>query len=159
MSAPRHCIGRIPTPYGDAAILVGLIGGASIVGRLALGTLAPRVGLVRLYQACFATMGLSFLLWLVAGDRYAVLVTFTIVLGVAYGGFIALSPAVCAMAYGTTGLGGVLGALYTAAGIGGLFGPPIAGAVIDASGSYRPAIIAATGLTFASFAVLTRLRA
>ena len=143
---------------GRGAILVGLIGGASILGRLALGTLAPRVGLVRLYQACFATMGLSFLLWLEAGDRYAVLVTFTIVLGVAYGGFIALSPAVCAMAYATTGLGGVLGALYTAAGIGGLFGPPIAGAVIDASGSYRPAIIAATGLTFAAFAVLTRLR-
>jgi MFS family permease len=142
---------------GPAATLVGLIGGASIAGRLGLGTLAPRVGLVRLYQACFLTMGLSFVLWIVADDRYGFLVTFTVVLGVAYGGFIALSPAVAAEVFGTTGLGGVLGAIYTAAGVGGLVGPPAAGALIDATGGYRPAIMAAMALTFCAFGVLTRL--
>ncbi len=141
-----------------AATLVGLIGGASIVGRLALGAVASRVGLVGLYRGCFATMGASFFIWLAAGDRFAVLVTFTIVLGVAYGGFIALSPAVCATVFGTTGLGGVLGAVYTAAGVGGLLGPPIAGALIDASGGYTIAILVATALTFGAFGVLTRLR-
>ncbi len=40
------------------------------------------------------------------------------------------------------GLGGVLGVLYTSAGIGALIGPIAAGAVIDATGSYSIAIIA-----------------
>lgn len=142
---------------GLAALLVGLIGGASIVGRLGLGTLAPRVGLVRLYQSCFATMSVSFLIWLLAGDRYPMLVLFTLVLGVAYGGFIALSPAVAAEAFGTVGLGGVLGAIYTAAGLGGLVGPPAAGSVIDAADGYTAVIVGAMALTAAAFLVARRL--
>ncbi len=142
---------------GLAATLVGLIGGSSIVGRLGLGALASRVGLTRLYQGCFATMGVSFLIWLVAGSSYAMLVVFTIVLGVAYGGFIALSPAVAAQVFGTVGLGGVLGAIYTAAGIGGLIGPPLAGTLIDATDGYTAAILVAAALTFAAFATLLAL--
>jgi MFS family permease len=144
---------------GLAALLVGLIGGASIVGRLGLGVLAPRVGLIRLYQSCLATMALSFLVWLVAGDRYPLLVLFTLVLGVAYGGFIALSPAVAAEVFGTVGLGGVLGAIYTAAGVGGLFGPPIAGAVIDATDGYTAATLGAMVMAFGAYIVIRRLPA
>lgn len=143
---------------GLAAALVGFIGGSSIIGRLALGAVAGRVGLVRLYQGCFFVMGIAFVIWLVAGDNVALLVTFTVVLGVSYGGFIALSPAVAADAFGTAGLGGVLGALYTSAGVGGLIGPPLAGAIIDETGRYGPAITMATLLTFAAFAVLLGLR-
>ena len=36
---------------------------------------------------------------------------FAVVMGVGYGGFIALAPAVAATLFGTTGLGGILGAL------------------------------------------------
>jgi MFS family permease len=139
---------------GPAAALVGFIGGASIVGRLGLGLVAPRFGLVRVYRGCFAVMTLGFGLWVIAGDRYWMLVTFTVVLGVAYGGFIALSPAVAAEAFGPRGLGGLLGALYTAAAIGGLIGPPLAGAMIDATGSYSLAIVVATALTGGAFLVL-----
>ena len=39
-----------------------------------------------------------------------------------------------AVRFGVVGMGGVLGALYTAAGVGGLVGPPTIGAIIDASG-------------------------
>lgn len=142
---------------GPAALLVGLIGGSSIVGRLALGTVAPRIGLSRLYVLCFLTMSISFAIWLLAGDRYWQLVVFTVVLGVAYGGFIALSPAVAAEQFGTVGLGGVLGALYTAAGVGGLLGPPVAGAVVDATDGYTVVIVGAIALTLGATAVLTRL--
>jgi MFS family permease len=144
---------------GLAALLVGLIGGASIVGRLGLGILAPRVGLTRLYQSCLAAMAVSFLIWLAAGDHYPLLVLFALVLGVAYGGFIALSPAVAAEAFGTVGLGGVLGAIYTAAGVGGLVGPPVAGAVIDATDGYTAVTIGAATLSFAAFLVIRRLPA
>ena len=86
------------------------------------------------------------------------LVAFSLVLGVSYGGFIALSPAVTAEAFGTAGLGGVLGALYTSAGIGGLVGPPLAGVLIDATDDYTAAIVYAMVLSFAAFATLLALR-
>ena len=69
-----------------------------------------------------------------ADTNYGLLVTFALVLGLGYGGFIALSPAVTAELFGTAGMGGVLGALYTAAGVGGLVGPPLMGRIIDSSG-------------------------
>ena len=112
---------------GPATALVGVIGASSVVGRLGLGGLGARLGATRLTQLSFVVLTASFLLWLFAGDSYAMLVAFTIVMGVAYGGFIALTPAVAAGLFGTVGLGAILGALYTAAAIGGLVGPPIIG--------------------------------
>ena len=70
-------------------------------------------------------------------------------MGVAYGGFIALAPAVAAGLFGTVGLGAILGALYTSAAIGGLVGPPVVGAVIDHV-SYAAGITLAMVLTAAS---------
>lgn len=141
---------------GPAAFLVGLIGGSSIVGRLALGTLGGRMGVTRLYAACFGFMSATLCLWLVAGSSYAVLVVFALTFGVSYGGFIALAPAVAAEHFGTQGLGAVLGALYTAAGLGGV-GLFAAGELIDASGSYTVAIVGAIVLSAASLVVLLPL--
>ena len=67
---------------------------------------------------------------------------FSIVLGVSYGGIIAISPAVVAHLFGTRGMGGVLGALYTANGLGGLVGPPALGLLIDSSGYMVAQLIA-----------------
>jgi predicted MFS family arabinose efflux permease len=141
---------------GSAATLVAIIGGASIVGRVSMGAVASRVGPIRLLQASFAIMAGSFVLWLAAGSSYAVLAVFAVVMGVGYGGFVALSPAVTALLFGTTGLGAILGALYTAAGIGGLVGPPVAGEVIDRA-SYRAAIVLALVLSSLATAVLLTL--
>lgn len=141
---------------GRAAALVGFIGAASIVGRLGMGALGSRLGALRLMQGSFAVIAASFVVWLVAGDSYALLVVFTIVLGVGYGGFIALSPAVVAAFYGTVGLGAILGALYTSAAIGGLIGPPAAGEIIDRT-SYSTTITVALAVTAASTAVLLML--
>jgi MFS family permease len=44
--------------------------------------------------------------------------------------------------------------MYTAAGFGGLLGPPMAGYLIDSMGSYTPAIIAAMVLAFIAFLLL-----
>ncbi len=126
---------------GSGGLLVGLIGLASVVGRLGLGAVAARIDPMSLFYGSLTTMAASYLIWLTAGDRFPQLVAFALVLGVAYGGFIALSPVVAAQLFGTVGLGGVLGALYTAAGVGGFVGPPVAGALIDRFG-YPPTLLA-----------------
>ncbi len=119
---------------GSAAVLLGVIGMASIVGRLGFGAIAARIGILGLYRISFLGLSLSFMIWIAADTNYPMLIAFAAILGVCYGGFIALSPAVMAKMFGTVGLGGVLGALYTAAGFGGLIGPPLLGRIIDSSG-------------------------
>jgi predicted MFS family arabinose efflux permease len=141
---------------GSAGWLIGTIGISSVAGRLGLGALASRVPCMRLYQSAFVVLGLSFGVWLAAGQSYPLLLGFTVVLGTAYGGFIALAPAVTADLFGTAGLGGVLGALYTASGVGGLVGPPLMGFVIDTSG-YPPALILAMVFALAAAALLSAL--
>jgi MFS family permease len=135
------------------ALLIGIIGATSVVGRLALGAIAAKVDLMRLYRFCVAALGASYVIWMVAGSSYPVLVVFAVCMGAAYGGWIALSPAVIADLFGPVGLGGVLGALYTSAGIGGLIGPPVIGVLVDAA-NYETAIGVAIAFSGVSLVLL-----
>lgn len=137
----------------SAGLLLGLIGLASIVGRLGLGRIAARTKPLTLYQGSILVLGLSFALWFAAGASYGLLLAFAVVMGISYGGFIALAPAVAADIWGPAGLGGLLGLLYTGAGLGGLIGPPVMGKAIDSLG-YRPALALAMVLGVCAFAIL-----
>jgi MFS family permease len=110
-----------------ASLLVGITGASSVVGRLALTGLASRLPSTRLLQGCLAAQPVAFTLWLVAGGTYPLLIAFAVLLGVAYGGFVALGPEVSAELFGVVGLGSVMGLQFLGAGLGGLFGPPLAG--------------------------------
>ena len=59
-----------------------------------------------------------------------------VVMGLGYGCFVAVSPLVLADLFGVVGLGSLMGILYTTQGLGALFGPPIAGRLIDVYGGY-----------------------
>lgn len=126
-----------------AALLVGIIGASSVVGRLGLTALSGRIPTVRLLQGCLAAQPLAFTVWLLAGSSYPLLVVFALLLGVAYGGFVALSPEAAAVLFGVVGLGGVMGLMFLGAGLGGLIGPPLAGWLADATaGSGVPIALA-----------------
>jgi len=142
----------------SAVALVGFIGAASIAGRLGLGTVAARAGIIPLYKACTLIMGLSFGLWAVS-NSYGWLVVFALVMGSSYGGMIALSPAVVAELFGVQGLGATLGALYTGSAVSALTGPPMAGFVIDHTGSYLWAAVFAGATAVAAFLILIPMTA
>ncbi|MEP7104856.1 MAG: MFS transporter [Chloroflexota bacterium] len=132
-----------------AAALIGIIGAASVVGRLALGGIAARIGSVRAFQTAVVLLAFSFAIWLLV-PSYAGLAVFAVALGVGYGGWVALSPSVLADLFGAKGLGGTVGALYTSAAVGSLLGPPFAGFLVDRTGSYTVAIGTALALGIAS---------
>lgn len=140
-----------------AAVLVGVLGGASVLARIGFGTAVRRFGSIRLFRASFVLLAVSFAIWLVAGSSYTVLILFALVLGIGYGGFVALSTIVLAERFGTAGLGSIMGLFYTTQGLGGLLGPPLAGWLIDRSGSYRPAIVICCVLTVMARLLLARL--
>ncbi len=137
-----------------AASLMGISGGASVVGRLGFGALGDKISRLRLYQSTFLILAISFLVWLISANSFTLLIVYAVMMGAGWGGFIALSPVVAAEIFGPVGLGTILGATYTAAGFAGLLGPTLAGHIIDESGSYQPAIIAAMIVAFTGFLLL-----
>ena len=136
-----------------AAALVGVIGAASVAGRLALGALAARAGTLRTYQGCFALIAVSFAVWMVS-PGYAGLVLFALLLGIGYGGFVALGPPLVAEIFGVHGLGGLLGVLYTSAALGSAVGPPVAGVLISSSGNYASSIAASLAATTVALGIV-----
>jgi MFS family permease len=140
-----------------AASLLSLIGGVSVLGRLGLGTLGDRMGTLRLFKAAVLLMGISYTVWLVFSS-YDWLVVFSIILGLSYGARISLMPGVLIESFGLRNIGATLGVFSTSAGISAALGPPIAGVVIDYTGSYRWGIGFALAMGLLGFAALLPLR-
>jgi predicted MFS family arabinose efflux permease len=139
-----------------AAGLVGMVGAASVVGRLALAAVATRFGLLRVYRVCFTMIGASFAFWLWPGGGYAALAVHAVVLGVGYGGFVALLPGIVAQRFGVHRLGGLLGVLYTSHVFGAGLGPLATGLLIERHG-YVPAGVAGLLCGLAAAVVLGRV--
>uniref|UniRef100_UPI002ADD7B0E MFS transporter n=1 Tax=Tepidiforma sp. TaxID=2682230 RepID=UPI002ADD7B0E len=138
-------------------LLIGLIGVGSIGGRLLLGGSADRLGRRRAQAATFTAMGCCLLWWLLVPGAWA-LVVFALAFGAAYGGFVALSPALAADYFAGRSFGAVLGLIYSAAAIGSLVGPTMAGALFDRTGSYDTPILVAVGLNAVAVGCMVLLR-
>ena len=145
---------------GDARAvgLVGIIGIGSLVGRFVIGALADRLGRALTLTLMQASMGLSYLLWGSAAG-YAGLAAFALWFGLSYGGIVSLLPAICMDLFGARAVAGIIGTLYTAAALGNLFGPVLAGAVFDRFGNYLPVMWACIGLSALAVAASGRLLA
>ena len=141
----------------NAVGLVGLIGIGSLVGRFAIGALADRWGRTTTIALAGVSMGLSYLLWLAAGG-YLALAVFALWLGLSYGGIVSLMPAICMDMFGARALAGIIGTLYSAAALGNLLGPVLAGAVFDRVGSYHPVMWACLGLSVISTWAVLKIR-
>jgi len=139
--------------YSDAAAvtLVSMIGIGSMLGRFFAGGVADRVGRIPCLAGTYVGLGLMFLVWWTTRE-YWVLAAFGLAFGAFYGGFVALFPSIVMDLFGPRHVSGIIGTLYTAAGIGTLAGPTLAGAAYDATGSYSIPILASAGIEFAAAA-------
>lgn len=141
-----------------AAALISALGGMSVIGRVGLGFLSSRLSALRLFKVATFVMGASYVLWLTA-TSYGWLLAFAAVLGLGYGVRIALMPVILIELFGLRNLGAVLGVFFTATGASALLGPPLAGFVIDRTGSYRWAAALALAVGLLGFAAVLRLKA
>ncbi len=128
----------------EAALLMSAIGVGSTVGRFLLGGLADRLGRELTLAATFATMAIALVIWLVSTTFWP-LALFGFIFGSAYGGWVALLPAVVMDYFGGRNVSGIIGILYTSAGIGTLIGPSAAGFAFDLSHSYTVPILVSIG--------------
>ncbi len=129
---------------GEAALVLGVVGVGSTLGRFLVSAVADRFGRLLVMGLCFGGVASMLLIWL-AATGYGSLLAFGLVFGLCYGGFVALAPAVAVDYFGTRATGAVIGVLYSGVGVGTFFGPPFAGYVFDRYGSYQAAILTAAG--------------
>ena len=149
------------TPYaqdyghseGFAVFLVSLVGVGSIAGRFAMGGVADSWGRKPSLTVAFAGIGVLLLVWSLSSAAWA-LVTFALLFGVFYGGFVALIPALTVDYFGGRNAGGIIGFLYTNAAIGSLLGPPMAGLAFDMGQGYGVPLSIAGGLGLLAAAII-----
>lgn len=134
-------------PESAGVLLVSLIGLGSLLGRFTIGGLADRMGRVRSTALMYAGLGVSFLAWWQSHSLWA-LAAVAVAMGLFYGGFVATMPAVVMDIFGGRAVSAIIGCLYTAAGIGTLIGPSLAGYAFDRLGSYEAPILGAAALSF-----------
>lgn len=141
--------------HGEAAgvFMLSMIGLGSAVGRFALGAPADLIGRKRTFGALYLIMTALFVWWLFAGATWE-LVAFSFLFGAAYGGFVGLAPAVIADYFGGRSLGGIIGSLYAAVGVGTLLGPSLAGVAYDMYGSYELPILVSMGTSLTAALII-----
>jgi MFS family permease len=138
-----------------AALLIAMIGAGSTFGRFFLGGVADRIGRTAFLVVTYIGMTVAMAIWIVA-ESFAALALFAVVLGLFYGGWVAVLPAVVMDRFGGVNLSAIIGVLYTSVAVGTLIGPSVAGFLFDMTHSYRSAIIASVLANLVAAAIAAR---
>jgi MFS family permease len=141
---------------GRAAVLLSVLGAASVVGRLSVGAFVDRIGGRRALVLCFLPLVASLLAFLFISAPWPLFAAVA-VYGFAHGGFVTgVSPTV-AEYFGLQAHGAIFGIVLFSGTIGGAAGPILAGRVFDLTGSYAPAFTALAVLASLGLALVLRL--
>ena len=130
-----------------AATVLGVVGGGSIPGKIAVGSISDKIGRKASFFTCLLLMAVM-MLWLMEARQPWQFYLFSALFGFSYGGCIPLFPAASADWFGTKFHGTIFGLISISCGIGGSSGPFLAGYIHDVTGSYELAIIIAAAVLF-----------
>ena len=119
----------------DAANIMSIVLGASIIGRLLMGWLADKIQKKYVMMLTYALVAISIPL-LFAADTKAVVYLFAFLFGIALGGDYMIIPLMAAELFGVKVMGRVMGIIISADGVGEAFGPMLAAWLRDKTGSY-----------------------
>jgi len=134
---------------GEAAAILSLVGGLSVVGRVLMGTVSDRIGRKPTAIIC-ALLQAGAMVWLTWSQDLWMLYLFALFYGLAYGG---IGPSIAALigdTFGLRNMGAILGALDIGFGVGGALGPAIGGLIFDATNSYFMAFLLGAVVMFIS---------
>ena len=136
-------------------LFVALLAIFNAAGRVAAGVVSDRIG--RMITIAFVCLLQSIIMFSFSNlSTFGGFLMGAAVVGFNYGACLSLFPATTADYWGTKNLGLNYGILFTAWGVGGVFGPILAGRIADAQGSYGTAFEIAGGLLIcAAFLAMT----
>ncbi|KAJ3261714.1 hypothetical protein HK103_004665 [Boothiomyces macroporosus] len=117
----------------DGALLVGILNGASGIGRVILGYGADSFGHINSFTVCLLLASLSVLLIWPFAQTFPSLAVFASVYGLFVGGYVSILPNVVIKMFGLENIGSKIGLIYSTFFFGSVFGPYIIGYLIDSS--------------------------
>jgi MFS family permease len=129
---------------GEAAAVLSVIGGTTIIGGVTMGMVSDRMGRKVAAVICTLLLG-GAIFWLIWMRDLALLYVFAVMCGFAYGGIAATITALIGDAFGMGKIGTVLGTLDVSFGLGAAIGPAVGGLIFDISGSYLTAFLLGAG--------------
>ncbi len=152
-------LAKIVAVQSGGAIQVGFLFVAILAifnagGRILAGLVSDRIGRIKtIFAVCVLQAAVMFLF--ANNTTFVAFLIGSSLVGFCYGSCLSLFPSVCSDYWGTRNLGLNYGLLFTAWGVGGVFGPVLAGIIADSTGSYYAAylvsaalMVLAAGLTF-----------
>ena len=145
-----------------AAFVFSVVAGASVVSRLAFGFMAARFE-VRHLTAVFSGVQVVGFAILLTCKSLPLIYLYAVLFGVGYGVFLTALPTFLGSYYGRTHYAEILGFVFPVVIVAEAIGPPLAGAVFDATGGYQPILallvaISLVGLICAIFARPPKLK-
>jgi len=131
----------------SASIVAMLIPLSSLASRIPFGLLADvfRKKYMIASSICLMSIGL-FLIWLIDGSSFGLVILSAIIIGLGLGGFIPLRMHFLREYFGTKNFGAIFGSISIFITIGLISGPPVAGWVFDTFGDYGPIWLIFSGI-------------
>ena len=140
-----------------AATFVGVIGVASIASRLLTGVVAEKIGLHKSLMLMAVFLAVAFVILLFTRASWSFYV-FAVLFSIPYGGEVTQIPLVVGKYFGTRVMATLMGAAAFVIGLGGAFGPWLAGKIYDVTGSYNLAFIIGAAAAGASLFTVLMLK-
>jgi len=141
----------------NAATILAVIGGVSMVGRVVMGSAGDRIGSRLAISVCFPIMAVA-LFWLQIAQELWMLYLFAAVYGFAHGGFFALLSPLVAELFGLGSHGVIFGIVIFSGALGGSLGPVLVGYIFDVTNSYQLGFLVCALLAVISFILALLLR-
>jgi predicted MFS family arabinose efflux permease len=135
-----------------AAIIVSIMGGSTIPGRLVIGLASDRLSRKKLAIFC-AFVEVAGMVWLTQSNSLWMFCVFAVVFGFAFGGISNLMATLIGDTFGMTNLGAISGTLVVGFSFGAAIGPAVGGIIFDATNSYNIAFL--VGVCAACLAVVS----
>jgi OFA family oxalate/formate antiporter-like MFS transporter len=141
----------------QAATFVSVIGLVSIAGRLSTGVVAEKIGLYRSLILMCVSMMIAFIILIFSRSPWTFYV-FAVFIGIPYGGEATQIPLVINRFFGTRVMATLMGVNLFITGLGGAFGPWLAGKIYDMTNSYNWAFIAGIAASACSIIMVLLLQ-
>ena len=118
-----------------APIVLTLIGGSGILGRIIIGGAADKIGNKIMLGSCLVPLAIL-MFWLVWAKELWVFYIIAALFGLTYGGALPVIMKMSSEYYGVSSSGTIFGVLLFGATAGGAIGAPLAGYIYDIFGNY-----------------------
>ena len=140
-----------------AATVISVVGGASILGRLAIGNLNDRIGTKSTFTITLAFLAAS-MIWVLFSREAWMFYLFAVFYGIAHGAFFTLLSPMLAGLFGLGSIGVIIGVVMFVGTISATISPFLSGLIFDIMGSYQLAFIIALIFSIIALLLVTLLK-